>query len=84
MFAPDTEVDELEALPTESPDELTVYLRFKTRYMDTPRWARALELDEEIRQFAAFCESLDPKDPLFWQRVFTEAGLPYHPVEIYG
>jgi hypothetical protein len=77
MVLPDQEVDRL----TQIPNDTNEYKRIKmgiiveqiNRWNSNPVWGK----QEAIDSFNKFCWLLDPKDTLYWQKVYTHLGLPY-------
>lgn len=73
------------ALPKNTADLSTDDYAAKVNvYMEAQRWATSaniagLAVRSDLSNFIAAVEQFDPDDSLYWQRVYTLAGLEYSP-----
>jgi hypothetical protein len=77
MVLPDQEAARLAQIPNESDEykriKMGIIVKQINRWNLDPVWGKQEALDS----FNKFCWLLDPKNILYWQKVYTHLGLPY-------
>lgn len=78
LFADDEELKKLEAMSEDSPEYHRQFLALMPDAVDEkgfkdPRFNSLETLDS----FVKYCMYIGPKDPLYWQKIYTRIDLPY-------
>jgi hypothetical protein len=78
MVVSDASFDRLSRIPIDSPERkrALVDAHIASR-AENQKQSDELGQAETQESFHRFCCSLDHRDPLFWQKVYTRLGLPY-------
>ena len=74
---PDEVANRLSVFPKDSDDYKKAFVKAMIANADkwhsNPAWGKL----ETLNSFNQFCWTLDPKDSLYWQKIYTHLGLPY-------
>jgi len=75
---PDADAEQLGRLARESFEWKRAFSDLISKQLDDrdPEWQRFLKL-EALDSFNNYCWTLNPSDPLYWQKVYTHLDLPY-------